>query len=170
MIIQRKKQIISKKVAKQMTSMMLGVFNDGTGRTAKPTGYSVAGKTGSTSSDVVNGQDSERDKWIVGYTPDVVVATWEGYDTTDVDHTLSDTSYVNTNTLFKTEMTQILPNTKQTEFNTKDAATLAKNKDDSATSVWDEVQNGASQFGDKVSQGASSFGQKAADWWSNLTN
>lgn len=149
-----------------MTSMMLGVFNEGTGKAAKPTGYSVAGKTGSTSSDVVNGQDSERDKWIVGYTPDVVVATWEGYDTTDESHTLSDSSYVNTNTLFKTEMTQILPNTKQTTFDTKDAATLAKNKTSSSTSIWDEFTNGASSFGDKVSQGANSVGQKASDLWS----
>lgn len=162
----KKKQIISNKVAKQMTSMMLGVFNEGTGKAAKPTGYSVAGKTGSTSSDVVNGQDSERDKWIVGYTPDVVVATWEGYDTTDESHTLSDSSYVNTNTLFKTEMTQILPNTKQTTFDTKDAATLAKNKTSSSTSIWDEFTNGASSFGDKVSQGANSVGQKASDLWS----
>ncbi|WP_137597344.1 PBP1A family penicillin-binding protein [Paucilactobacillus kaifaensis] len=162
----KKKQIISKKVAKQMTSMLLGVFNDGTGKTAKPVGYSVAGKTGSTSSDVINGQDSERDKWIVGYTPDVVVATWEGYDTTDESHTLNESTYVNTNTLFKTEMTKILPNTKQTEFDTKDAATLAQNKSNSSTDVWDELQNGASEFGDKVSQGANSVGQKASEWWS----
>ncbi len=41
-------KVMSPKVAKQMTSMMLGVFNSGTGVDAKPYGYSVAGKTGST--------------------------------------------------------------------------------------------------------------------------
>lgn len=160
------KQVISKKVATEMTSMLLGVFNDGTGQTAKPSGYSVAGKTGSTSSDVVNGQDEERDKWIVGYTPDVVVVTWEGFDSTDESHVLPDSSYVNTNTLFKTEMTNILPNTKQTKFDTKDAATLAGNNKSTSNNFWDEVQNGASQFGDTVTQNAGKIGEKASQWWS----
>lgn len=163
----KKKQIISKKVAKQMTSMMLGVFNDGTGQTAKPAGYSVAGKTGSTESDVVNGQDSERDKWIIGYTPDIVVATWEGYDSTNETHTLAETTYTNTNTLFKSEMTQMLPNTKQSKFNTKDAATLAKNKTSSSSNIWDNIQNNTSQFGDKVTQGADTVKQKASELWSD---
>lgn len=162
----KKKQIISKKVAKAMTSMLIGVFSDGTGKTAKPSGYTVAGKTGSTSSDVVNGQDSERDKWIVGYTPDVVVATWEGYDTTDASHVLPDSSYVNTNTLFKTEMEDILPNTKGTDFDTQDAATLANNDSSSSSNIWDEIQNGTSQVGDKISQGADSISGAASDLWS----
>lgn len=157
-----KKQVVSKKVATEMTSMLLGVFNNGTGQTAKPAGYSVAGKTGSTSSDVVNGEDSERDKWIVGYTPDVVVATWEGYDSTDESHTLPDSSYVNTNTLFKKEMTKILPNTKGTKFSTKDAATLANGTSNSSSNdFWSNVENGASQFGDKIANGASSLWDKA---------
>lgn len=162
----KKKQIISKKVAKEMTSMLIGVFSDGTGKTAKPAGYTVAGKTGSTSADVVNGEDSERDKWIVGYTPDVVVATWEGYDTTDESHVLPDSSYVNTNTLFKTEMEQILPNTKETEFSTKSASTLANNDNSSSSNIWDEIQNSTSSVGDKISQGADSISGTASNLWS----
>lgn len=163
----KRKQIISKKVAKEMTSMMLGVFNYGTGKTAKPSGYSVAGKTGSTESDVVNGQNSERDKWIIGYTPDIVVATWEGYDSTNESHTLAETTYTNTNTLFKDELTQMLPNTKQTSFDTKDAATLAGNKSSSSSNIWDNLENNTSEFGDKVAQGAQSIKQKASELWSN---
>lgn len=170
----KKKRILSKKIDKEMTSMMLGVFDHGTGQTAKPYGYSVAGKTGSTQSDVTNGQDSERDKWIVGYTPDIVVATWEGYDSTSVGHTLPDTTYRNTNTLFKTELTKMLPNTKQTAFDTKDAYTLAANKSSSsstdsssASSIWDNIANNASEAGDKVTQGASTVKDKASQLWSD---
>ncbi len=65
------KKIISKDVAKQMTSMMLGgVFTSGTGGVdAQPAGYSVAGKTGSTEADSSATGQATKDKWIVGYTP-----------------------------------------------------------------------------------------------------
>ncbi len=59
---------MSSAVAKQMTSMMLGVFNNGTGADAKPYGYQVAGKTGSTEADDTGSADATKDKWIIGYT------------------------------------------------------------------------------------------------------
>lgn len=63
-------RIISTNTAKEMTSMLLGVFTSGTGRSAQPANFRVAGKTGSTEV-----PDSywlgTKDQWIVGYTPDV---------------------------------------------------------------------------------------------------
>ena len=41
-------RVISENTAKEMTTMMLGVFTNGTGQSAQPNGYKVAGKTGST--------------------------------------------------------------------------------------------------------------------------
>ena len=63
-------RIISENTAKEMTTMMLGVFTNGTGQSAQPSGYRVAGKTGST--EVPNSYGfGTKDQWIVGYTPDI---------------------------------------------------------------------------------------------------
>ncbi|KRM91858.1 transglycosylase domain-containing protein [Fructilactobacillus florum] len=121
-------QIMSAATAKEMTSMMLGVFDYGTGATAKPAGYQVAGKTGSTEADSSQDADATRDKWIIGYTPDVVVATWEGFDNTNADHHLENLSGTGVNSLFKQQMQQILPLTDQSNFNTEDAQQRAEQK------------------------------------------
>lgn len=157
-------KVMSSKVAKQMTSMMLGVFNSGTGATAKPYGYQVAGKTGSTEADATGDGDATRDKWIVGYTPDVVLATWEGFDSTNSSHHLENLSGTGVGPLFKTEMEEILPNTKQTPFNTKDASTLAK-ASQSDNSFWDNVQDGAASVGDQIKQGADNAADTVKKWW-----
>ncbi|MCT7847548.1 MAG: PBP1A family penicillin-binding protein, partial [Lactobacillus iners] len=78
-------RIISHRVADEMTMMLLGVFSNGTAVSAQPAGYEVAGKTGST--EVPNSYGfGTKDQWIVGYTPDIVVATWVGFDKTDKEH------------------------------------------------------------------------------------
>lgn len=70
-----RKQIIDPHSAYQMTSMLEGVVKRGTatrvGRALK--GYSIAGKTGTT--------NESRDTWFVGYSPDLVVGVYVGYDT-----------------------------------------------------------------------------------------
>src|SRR5699024_12255834 len=75
-------RIISTNTAKEMTSMLLGVFTSGTGRSAQPSSFRVAGKTGSTEVPDSYGFGT-KDQWIVGYTPDVVLSTWVGFDKTD---------------------------------------------------------------------------------------
>jgi penicillin-binding protein 1A len=70
-----RKQIIDPFTAYQMTSMMEGVIQRGTGaviRTILPN-VPMAGKTGTT--------NDERDAWFVGFTPDLVVGVFIGYDT-----------------------------------------------------------------------------------------
>lgn len=162
-------KVMSPKVAKQMTSMMMDVFNYGTGATAKPAGYTIAGKTGSTEADATSDGDSTRDKWIVGYTPDVVVATWEGFDSTNQNHHLENLSGTGVGPLFKTQMEQILPYTKQTPFETKDATSLAKAAN-SSSSVWDDIQNGAADIGNQIERGASSAANTVKRWWDNATS
>ena len=56
----------------QITSMMEGVVQRGTGRKLLAVGKPVAGKTG-TSND-------ERDAWFIGFTPDLTVGVYVGYD------------------------------------------------------------------------------------------
>ncbi|WP_125545278.1 PBP1A family penicillin-binding protein [Levilactobacillus lindianensis] len=154
-------KVMSAKTAKQMTSMMMGVFNYGTGASAKPYGYTIAGKTGSTEAD--GDADATRDKWIVGYTPDVVVTTWEGFDNTSDKHHLENVSGTGEGPLFQAEMQSILPNTKGTSFTTKDASTLAKaeNSGSSSTDIWDQVQQGIDNAGKSFNNAA----DKVKSWW-----
>lgn len=156
-------KVMSAKTAKQMTSMMMGVFNYGTGTTAKPYGYTIAGKTGSTEAD--GDADATRDKWIVGYTPDVVVTTWEGFDSTSSKHHLEDVSGTGEGPLFQAEMQGILPNTKGTSFDTKDASTLANaqsnGSSNSTSNIWDSVQKGI----DNAGKSFNNVADKVKSWW-----
>lgn len=66
-------QILDPYTAYQMTLMLEGVVERGTGKALKRIGRPVAGKTGTS--------NEERDAWFMGYTPDLVVGTYIGYDT-----------------------------------------------------------------------------------------
>ena len=59
----------------QLKSMMQGVLARGTARSIATLSSSVAGKTGTS--------DDENDAWFVGFTNDVTVAVWLGYDNAD---------------------------------------------------------------------------------------
>ena len=65
-------QITSPASAFQMVSMLEGVVKRGTGRYISDLGLAVAGKTGTTN-DNTNG-------WFIGFTPDLVVGVFVGYD------------------------------------------------------------------------------------------
>jgi penicillin-binding protein 1A len=70
-----RRQILDPQTAYQMTSLMEGVVQRGTATiVAKnlPT-VPIAGKTGTT--------NEEKDAWFIGYTPDLVVGVFVGYDT-----------------------------------------------------------------------------------------
>jgi penicillin-binding protein 1B len=73
-------QALSPETAFIMTSMLTGVVERGTASKAKAMGLrsSVAGKTGTT--------DGYRDAWFIGYTPDVVVGVWVGFDDEEALH------------------------------------------------------------------------------------
>ncbi|MCB1380009.1 MAG: penicillin-binding protein 1A [Alphaproteobacteria bacterium] len=67
-----REQVMSPYTAYQITSMMEGVVVRGTGKRMQVVGKPVAGKTG-TSND-------EKDAWFIGFTPDLVVGVYIGYD------------------------------------------------------------------------------------------
>jgi penicillin-binding protein 1A len=70
-----RKQIMDPHTAYQMTSMLEGVIQRGTATVIKQIVPNVplAGKTGTT--------NDEKDAWFIGYTPDLVVGVFVGYDT-----------------------------------------------------------------------------------------
>jgi penicillin-binding protein 1A len=72
-ILDNRQQILDPFTAYQITSMMEGVVQRGTATSLKELGRPVAGKTGTT--------NDERDAWFVGYTPDLVVGVYVGFDT-----------------------------------------------------------------------------------------
>ena len=152
-------RVISSDTAKEMTTMMLGVFTSGTGRTAQPNGFRVAGKTGST--EVPNSYGfGTKDQWIVGYTPDIVVSTWVGFDRTNKDHFMHGISETGITRLYKSEMEGILPYTAKTEF-TEKAPNQLINKNGS-NSDW---TNG---FGEKIQKGIGSAGEKINEWYNSM--
>ncbi|WP_076644996.1 PBP1A family penicillin-binding protein [Latilactobacillus sakei] len=156
-----KSRIMSKKTSKEMTSMMLGVYNSGTGRYAKPDGYQVAGKSGSTEVPDSYGYGT-KDQWLIGYTPDIVVATWMGYDKTDQEHFMKNTSIDGLAPIFKYEMQQLLPTTAQTNFDTEDAQSMAKKEDDQdSDKVVNSLQSG-------IKDGVNKAKEMVNQWYNNL--
>ena len=150
-------RIMSQSVAKEMTSMLLGVFTSGTAQSAQPAGYEVAGKTGSTE---VSWAYGTKDQWIVGYTPDVVVATWVGFDKTDQNHYMQGISETGITRLYKAEMEGILPYTKGTAFSEKPAQSMANAT--GSNSDW------LSQAGQNLQNGLNQAGKNIQEWYNNI--
>ena len=74
-LIDRREQVLDPMTAYQITSMMEGVVLRGTAAGAgfqREFGKPIAGKTGTT--------NDEKDAWFIGYTPDIVVGVYMGYD------------------------------------------------------------------------------------------
>ncbi|MEP1206460.1 MAG: penicillin-binding protein 1A [Rhizobiaceae bacterium] len=71
-LIDNRDQVLDPMTAYQITSMMEGVVQRGTARVVAGLGVPIAGKTGTT--------NDEKDAWFVGYSPDLVVGVFVGYD------------------------------------------------------------------------------------------
>src|SRR5215472_2673432 len=71
-LVDRREQVLDPMTAYQITSMMEGVVNAGTAIAVKEVGKPIAGKTGTT--------NEAKDAWFVGFSPDVAVAIYMGYD------------------------------------------------------------------------------------------
>lgn len=71
-LIDRREIVIDPMSAYQITSMMEGVVLRGTGTRLRELNRPVAGKTGTT--------NDEKDVWFMGFTPDMVVGVYLGYD------------------------------------------------------------------------------------------
>ena len=64
--------IIDPRLAYQITSMMEGVIKRGTAKKLKDLDVPIAGKTGTT--------NQNKDAWFIGYTPDLVIGVYVGFD------------------------------------------------------------------------------------------
>ena len=71
-IVDNRKEIIDSATAYQITSMLEGVVQRGTAWRAKAIGKLIGAKTGTT--------NDSNDAWFVGFTPDLVVGVYVGFD------------------------------------------------------------------------------------------
>src|SRR3979409_1916581 len=71
-LVDRREQVLDAMTAYQITSMMEGVVQGGTATVVKEVGRPIAGKTGTT--------NDEKDAWFIGFSPDIVVGIYMGYD------------------------------------------------------------------------------------------
>jgi penicillin-binding protein 1A len=71
-LVDRREQVLDTMTAYQITSMLEGVVQAGTATVLKEVGKPIAGKTGTT--------NEAKDAWFVGFSPDLAVAVYMGYD------------------------------------------------------------------------------------------
>ena len=71
-LVDRREQVLDAMTAYQITSMMEGVVQGGTAAVMREVGKPIAGKTGTTT--------DAKDLWFVGFSPDLVVGLYLGYD------------------------------------------------------------------------------------------
>jgi penicillin-binding protein 1A len=71
-LIDRREQVLDPLTTYQITSIMEGVIQRGTATVLSDLRRPIAGKTGTT--------NEEKDAWFIGFTPDLVVGVYMGYD------------------------------------------------------------------------------------------
>ena len=71
-LVDKREQVIDPMTAYQITSLMEGVVQRGTGVALRALGKPIAGKTGTT--------NDEKDVWFIGFSPDVVCGVYMGFD------------------------------------------------------------------------------------------
>src|ERR1700692_3863499 len=71
-LVDRREQVLDSMTAYQITSMMEGGVQAATATVVKKVGKPIAGKTGTT--------NDEKDAWFIGFSPDIVVGIYLGYD------------------------------------------------------------------------------------------
>jgi penicillin-binding protein 1A len=71
-LVDRREQVLDTMTAYQITSMLEGVVQGGTATVMREVGKPIAGKTGTT--------NDAKDLWFVGFSPDLVVGLYVGYD------------------------------------------------------------------------------------------
>ena len=157
-------RVTTEEVAKKMTSMLLTVYGqEGLGAPFSPSGKIIAGKTGTT--EARNNENGSRDQWMIGYTPDVVVATWMGYDQSG-NYSLSASSREGVGPLFKLEMEGLLQYTANTAFNVEPVKTKQANQKNQNNTLDNFIQD-AQKTGEQIWNQLQEWGRNI---WNKFNN
>lgn len=155
-----KYMVMTPNVAADMTSMMLDTYGGyGTGYGAGPDVGQIAGKTGST--EVAEGNMATRDKWMIGYTPDFVIATWVGLDKSG-EQNLDELMPNGMRALFNIQTTNLMVNSPQTAFSVIPASQMQVAYNDS---VVDTPQY---EIGATIDEGTKWLRQNTGSLWEDI--
>ena len=150
---EKKDRVTTKEVTDQMTTMLLGVVEHGSGKSAQIAGREIAGKTGSTQVPI-EGVTGVKDQWFVGYTPQLVGAVWVGYDKTDEKNYLKTTSSAGAAIVFREVMKEALKGSPAKSFTVPHIDTLMEKR------LEDEDELNRKSFEEYFNDGASRWEEK----------
>ena len=126
----------------------------GTGYGAGPyNGMLLAGKTGTSEGE---GGDYDRTKWMIGYTPDIAIATWIGFDETDAEHNLSNTGNMFYD-LFSAQTGNLLSVSPQTEFVVAGIDGQSQNEGSNWADSLDGIMDGLNKFSNRAVEESRKF-------------
>lgn len=162
-----KVKVTEKEVADKVTTLLLDVVENGTGRAAQIPGWEVAGKTGSTQVPI-EGINGVKDQWFVGYTPELVGAIWVGFDKTDSEHYLTTTSSEGAALIFQKVMAQALENEVAQSFQLTPLAEIidakeVENKWKSWIDLEESVKKDAEKWRKKIEKEREKWKKRAKD-------
>lgn len=174
-------RVLNTRVNDEMNQLLLDVFDSGTAAANEPNGYQIAGKTGTTQREDGPGAT---DQWIVGYTPDIVVATWMGFDETTDSRYLNSFANEGVGMVFKNQMEYILPYTSQTEFAVDHISEQDTEEDssnwtdifdspefrDTVDSFVEDAKEGIQKGVDQFKRGAEVVGEDIRNWLEGALN
>lgn len=156
-------RVLAREVSDEMNSMLLSVFESGTAQNNQPNGFRIAGKTGTTQTESGVGAT---DQWIVGYTPDIVLTSWAGYDRNN--YQLNSYSSQGIGMVLKAQMENILPHTDKSTFLVEEAGEGYQEEQDS--SIFDQFTGGMEEAGEIIKEGASLFRNKTSELFERFRN
>jgi penicillin-binding protein 1A len=128
-------EALSPEVAAVVNALLAGVITDGTGAAAAQLGRPLAGKTGTT--------DESTDAWFIGYTPDLVVGVWVGFDQKKSLGS-RETGAVAALPIWQTFMERVLANVPPREFSEPQG--IARVSIDRATGLRADVAAGCTEI------------------------
>ncbi|PLR79915.1 penicillin-binding protein [Bacillus canaveralius] len=175
-------RVTTRAVAKQMNSMLLNVVETGTGKGTNIPGLQIAGKTGSTQLPY-NDINGTKDQWFVGYTPTLVGAVWLGYDQTDREHYLPNSSSDTVVPIFRAIMENSQPFIKPGDFNTDSVNTQLNGSSDTeqfqesikeqAEKIEGRLKEEMPKWKEKLNEGIDDlekFGDRIRNKWEEIRN
>lgn len=161
------KRVLSKEVNDDMNRMLLNVYTNGSAKSVNPSGYQIAGKTGTTQT---LSNDGATDQWMVGYTPDLVVTSWAGYDHTTEDHYMRSYTTQGIGQVLKAELETMLPHTTGTEFAVDDSEIEVIVEENQESEAVQRLREGLERTGEVIQKGAEEAVNGARDWIDSFLN
>ncbi|MDN6731080.1 MAG: transglycosylase domain-containing protein, partial [Atopostipes suicloacalis] len=142
----KKRRVLSKAVTEQMNQMLLHVFSDGSGKSIQPGNFKLAGKTGTTQTE---SREGSTDQWVVAYTPNLVITSWQGYDNNNENQHLTSQTTQGIGQVIKKEFEAMYPYTAGEEFALSDEKMEAMIKDKERRENIERIKEGI-QKGEEI--------------------